>query len=138
MAQAIVARRHSLRRNVAVKAGAPPDALALQAIHDVAIAMSSMNGESSPSGGVVYSSSRKVVESVLSGAVVDTDQPVFAVVLHGNFVGHMAKTPLGIPPTGHVLTIDFDAATLEITDWGITPAEPAGLTTLGQPTNLGL
>ena len=62
---------------------------------------------------------------MISGDTVNTDQPAYVAVFHGNFVGYLASVPPGGQfPTGHVMTILFDAQTLEVTDWGLVDHAP--------------
>lgn len=138
----ILAHREILRRNAElhgrrVAAATAPDPLALAAMRDMAIEISSLNGEASPQRGQVFASTRKFAQTVIDGDTVDTDQPVFVAVLHGNFVGYLASVPIeGQFPTGDVLTITFDANTLAVTDWGLVPVAP-DTTRLGTSTSLG-
>ena len=107
-------------------------------MRDVTIRMSSLNGVANPSAGVVFSSLHKLAQTVLTGATVMDDQPVFSVVLHGNFIGYLAHTPTGVIPTGSVMTITFDASTLEVTDWSMQHVAPTALASLGIGTALGV
>jgi hypothetical protein len=98
--------------------------------------MGAMNGEANPTQGLVYSGSHQFVERTLSGATVADDVPVFAVVVRGAFVGYMAHVAGGHLPRGSVLTITFDANTLEVTDWSIRGNAP-DVSRLGISVGLG-
>jgi hypothetical protein len=70
------------------------------------------------------------------GAPVDTNQGVFVVRLHGNFVGYEAPRPAGVtPPHGHYLEIVYDAQTKRLTDWNLS-AQPQDLTRLGPSVSI--
>jgi hypothetical protein len=139
LARQLIARRDTRFRvaHRVVHAGAAPDPGAMAAIRDVAIRMSSLNGVATPTGGMVFSSSHKIAETVLTGDTVMDDVPVFAVVVHGSFIGFMAHTASGAFPTGTTLTITFDANTLEVTDWSLVHIMPGNLGSLGISTALG-
>jgi len=140
LARVMIARRNTAFRRThhVVRAGDAPDPGALAAMRDVAISMSSLNGVGTPTAGLVLSADHELVQSTLTGDKVLDDLPVFAVVIHGNFIGYMAHTPTGVVPTGPILTITFDANTLEITDWSIQHLFAGSLTSLGISTSLGI
>ena len=125
-------------RGHTLEAGAAPDPLALAAMRNIALEMSSFNADAHPYGGQVFSSTRKFAETVINGDTVNTDQPAYVAVFHGNFVGYLASVAPGAQlPTGHVMTIVFDAQTLEVTDWGLVDHAPA-IAQLGAGSPLGL
>jgi hypothetical protein len=67
-----------------------PTPAEIQQLEADALAFAQANGESAPDGGVI------------GNAQVDTNQDVFVVRLHGNFVGYEAPGPAGAaPPHGH-------------------------------------
>lgn len=60
------------------------------------------------------------------GDLVNSDQPVYELVLHGNFTCAACSRPPGATaPTGEYLTLSMDRATLATTDFGITRVRPA-------------
>jgi hypothetical protein len=84
--------------------------------------LSAKNGEAHPSSATIVTAGRQAAATVTGNAVVDTNQKVFLVVVHGNFVGYMAKVPERAAfPTGTTMTIAYDPSTLEVTDWTINP-----------------
>jgi hypothetical protein len=103
-----------------------------------ALAFAEANGEGAPDGGVVVGGSRgEVVSATMGGAQVDTNQDVFVVRLHGNFVGNEAPSPAGVaPPHGHYLEIVYDAQTMELTDWNLS-AQPQDLARFGPAVSIG-
>jgi hypothetical protein len=103
----------------------------------MALEMASLNAEPKPTNGQVFASTRNLAQKVTSGATVNTDQPVFVAVFHGNFIGYRATTLLGEFPVGKVMTVTFDANTLAVTDRGIVPTELDTIG-LGAATPLGL
>jgi hypothetical protein len=114
-----------------------PDPLAIAAMRNIAMSMSIRNGENHPSNGLAWATDRKNAQKLENGAGVNTDQPVYIILFHGNFTGYLAHTPGGgNPPTGQLMSITFDAKTLQITDWGITDMAP-GLGSLGRGVSLG-
>jgi alkanesulfonate monooxygenase SsuD/methylene tetrahydromethanopterin reductase-like flavin-dependent oxidoreductase (luciferase family) len=117
-------------------AGASP--AEIQQLRADALAFARANGEDAPDHGIVVSGRRReVVAATMGGAEVDTDQDVFVVRLHGNFVGYEASVPARVgPPHGHYLELVYDAETKQMTDWSIS-ASPQDLTRLGHPVPLG-
>jgi hypothetical protein len=138
LAHKTIVRRQATLRGRTLATGAAPDPLALTAMRDVALAMSSLSGDARPYGGEVFSSTRNFAENVISGDTVNTDQPAYVAVFHGDFVGYLASVPPGGHfPKGHVMMIVFDARTLEVTDWGIAHHAPS-TAALGAGSPLGL
>src|SRR5919202_1438088 len=115
-----------------------PSPVEIQQLRADALAFAQANGESAPDQGVIVSGKRgDVVATTMGGAEVDTDQDVFVVRLHGNFVGYEAPVPAGLaPPHGHYLEIVYDADSKQMTDWNIS-ASPQDLTRLGHPVSIG-
>jgi len=118
-------------------AGAPPDALAVQAMRAMSYEFAALNGEKAPKAGAVYASTRVAAQKAISDAIVDTDQPVFVAVFHGDFIGYQAKVPANQLPTGKVMMVTFDAETLAVTDWGLAQQDP-NTAVLGPSTSLGM
>jgi hypothetical protein len=137
-AHELIQERSARLGSESVQAGAPPDALAIQAMRAMAFELAALNGETHPRSGVVLASNRQNAQKAITGAGVDTDQPAFVAVFHGNFIGYAASPPPGGNlPAGKVMTITFDADTLAVTDWGIQQDVP-DTATLGPATPLGL
>jgi hypothetical protein len=109
-----------------------PSPAEIQQLEANALTFAEANGESAPDGGIIVSGNRgDVVAGTMGGAQVDTNQGVFVVRLHGNFVGYEAPRPAGVaPPHGHYLEIVYDAQTKQLTDWNLS-AQPQDLTRLG-------
>lgn len=103
-------------------------------LHDVALELSSIAGESSPT--TMYAaavSDHQAAERVLSGAVINDHAPVFVIVMTGGPFTAL-EAPPGVPATeGTVLTAVVDAATYDVTDVGIVNAEP-DLSTIASAT----
>lgn len=137
LAHQAIARRQAMLRGRTLAAGTAPDPLALIAMRDTALEMASLNGDARPHDGQVFSSTRNFAEQVISGDTVNTDQPAYVAIFRGNFVGYLASVPPGGHfPTGHVMTIVFDARTLEVTDWGLVDRVPP-TAALGASSSLG-
>jgi hypothetical protein len=114
-----------------------PTRAEIQQLKADALAFAEANGESAPDGGIIVGGNRgDVVAGTMGGAQVDTNQSVFVVRLHGNFVGYEAPRPAGVaPPRGHYLEIVYDAQTKQLTDWNLS-AQPQDLTRLGPPISI--
>ena len=93
-------------------AAGPPPFVAAVAQRIAAIA-----GDGHPSSAEFVYTTRQAAVG-LDGETVDSDPPVYLVVLHGNFVYKYARGP-GPPPRGTVLTVTIDAATGDSLDLGL-------------------
>jgi hypothetical protein len=75
---------------------------------------------------------RQRAARVLSGARVNSNQPAYVVMLRGHFTApvppHAKKAA---PPAANTMELTVDAATGQITDWGIGPARTFHLSRLG-------
>jgi hypothetical protein len=97
--------------------------------------MAAIAGDARPdSAEFVYTTRQAAVG--LDGEKVDSDQPVYLVVLHGHFVYKYARG-IGPPPTGTVLTLTIDAATGDSLDLGLGNG-PSGASRLGPVKPLAL
>lgn len=139
-ARHLIARRNAQSRRMhrVVRSGDAPDPGALSAMRAATTAMASLNGVATPTNGVVFSSTHDLAETILTKDTVMDSLPVFAVVIHGNFIDYQAHTPTGVIPTGSIMTVVFDANTLAITDWSLQQMIPGNLTSLGISTSLGI
>ena len=85
-----------------------------------------------PDSARIYATTRRTANVAASGAGADTDQPVYLIVLHGDFTAVGAPGPTNGPdPTGR-MRIVWDPTTKMVTDFGIGPnqpdtAEPGGI-----------
>jgi hypothetical protein len=78
------------------------------------------NGESAPADGRVIATTRARFNRADSGAEVETDPPVWVVVVRGDFVANAAHPPYGAElPRGRFMVVAVDAQTKEVTDWGV-------------------
>lgn len=78
-----------------------------------------------PSSAQWVETTRGLAVASQSSDVVDSNQNVYFVILHGHFVDHYAYTPPGAPdPTGTVLTMTIDVATGNVLDSGLTTSDP--------------
>jgi hypothetical protein len=95
-------------------------------LRSAALDFAARNGDPTPSAMRIGAGPRlAVVERLMGGAEVDTDQDVYIVALEGGFVGHEAHRPPGIPkPTGTNLVLIFDARTKELLGWAILRDRP--------------
>jgi hypothetical protein len=113
-----------------VAAGPISEAQAVETAKQVAAA----NGEPSPADGVVTKSRRQAAQKVVAGANVDSDEDVYLVELHGQFVGYMASVPAGAPlPRGGTVVVTIGSETGEILDWSLGDRR-ADLSKLGETT----
>ena len=118
----------------------PPDQQVLTDLRELALSVASNSGEDdSPTGGRVWATSReRANELAFQTRMADTDQPVYVVVLHGDFVLSDAPRPSGAPiPTGSVLTMIVDPTTGGIMDFGAHHVAP-DLSALGEGVDLGV
>ena len=118
--------------------GAPPPAgpAELRKLARLALGAASGAGDAHPTDGVIVPSTRLIAERVDAGAVVDSNQPVYFVLLHGHFTANLAP-PGGKAPTGTILTLTIDPRTGESLDSGIGNRMPK-LTAIGEPEPLPL
>jgi hypothetical protein len=112
---------------------AEPTGATLTKMENTAWSMASLNGGTVPATADVVLSSRQSSENTVGGGdQVDSDQRVYVVQMTGQFVANMASTPPGVAaPTGGALSFNFDPATEQVTDWGVSPG-PRDLSGLGQ------
>lgn len=110
-----------------------PEAAALDANETAAVAkltaLATANGEPSPKDIQVVETNEAAAMKALfdsSGDASRAANSVVALTATGNFTAHSAKMPPGADlPTGNVLTMIFDNATGQISDWGVTSTLPA-------------
>ena len=117
----------------------PPDQQMLTDLRDLALFIGlNSGGDPSPSSGRVWATSRSRANELVSHSGVDTDQPSYVIVLHGDFVVKDAPRPPGAEaPEASVLTMIVDPRTGEITDFGIHNDAP-DLSSLGPGVDLGI
>jgi hypothetical protein len=118
----------------------PPDQQVLADLRELALFVGSNSGEDdSPTGGRVWAASReRAAELAFQTRMADTDQPVYVVVLHGDFVLSDAPRPSGAPtPTASVLTMIVDPTTGGILDFGACHVAHE-LSALGEGVDLGV
>lgn len=110
---AVVSRQSSL---------VPPSALPRLA--QLASAMGRSADDVGVRNGEVVLSTRGMANSVASGAVVASDEPVYLFKLRGQFAAVNGHMPPGHDArTGSVLTFTVDAQTGGILDWGVRDAD---------------
>ena len=120
------------------KTGKPdtPTSAKIDALRDAALRIARENGEPAPSAGSVVQTNRKALTAMF-GAELPFEEAVYAVVLHGQFTSTRPR-PYGKPaPTGTVLTLAFDASTLQMKDFMLSRTAP-DLSKLGTVAPLGL
>jgi hypothetical protein len=75
------------------------------------------------SSATIVASRRQAANHAVSGATVNSNQPVYVVTLHGHFIDRGASYPFGHkPPTGETLVLVIDRRSLRTTDYGIGSA----------------
>jgi hypothetical protein len=95
-------------------------------------------GDPNPASAEWVLTSRRAANQVDGGDAVDSNQQVYYIVLHGNFVGKYAYYPAGAsPPTGHILAFTIDAATNEPLDLSLSD-HPRDIAGLGRPAPLNV
>jgi hypothetical protein len=134
-------RNRALRERHITAAGSPIDPLTLTALRDRALLVAATSNETHPSDGRVFQTTANAVNAVNavdSGAGDGSNQPVYYVLMHGDFVCDVCPVPPGSPdPWGHVTSLVFEASNLRVAAVGLLGSEPAGLERLGPSTSLG-
>lgn len=116
-----------------------PSAGVRTALISLVRSIASANGDSNPTNITAVSTTRLAANQTAFGDTVTTDAGVYLVQAQGNFTGHLAAVPRGVPqPTGSTLTLIVDGGSLKVLDWGI---QLSGLSSksrrhLGSPTTL--
>lgn len=82
-------------------------------------------GERHPQG-LSYVRTTRQRAAAATGSRVNSDEAVFVIQLRGNFTAprHPVAGKSDRPVTGRTLTVVVDAATGQITDWGLAPGAP--------------
>jgi hypothetical protein len=109
----------------------PPSAAQIAKIRTVALNVAAANGDATPTGLTLVPTTRKAINALNGGSVVNTDEDVYAVTLHGDFTAYGASSPGDTLPSGHLMILVFDAETLEIGDF-ILGDYPIDATQLGK------
>jgi len=101
-------------------AGGPPAFVATIAANEAR-----RSGDAAPASAAWAKTTRQAAMDADSGDQVDSNQPVFYVVVHGRFVDQKAHMPSGVsPPTGTVLSITIDASTQQVLDYALGDHQP--------------
>jgi hypothetical protein len=118
---------------------APGAAAALPSFAQTAVQrVATINGEPTPTQAQWVETTRQVAVASQSSDGVDSDQNVYFVILHGQFVDTHAYMPPGASaPTGTVLTMTVDASTGEVLDSGLSDIAP-NYTDTGTPAAFSL
>jgi hypothetical protein len=121
------------------RTAATPGPAELAKMKSVALQVAAATGDPHPESARAYPTSRSTANKVASfGASADTDEPVYLIVVHGNFNATSLPLPGGAPaPTGSIETIVWDPARDVITDFGIKNRVP-NAATIGEGFDLGL
>lgn len=94
----------------------------LAALRKVAEQTVRLNGDAGLHDGWLVLTTR---QQAAGGEVVNSDQPVYELILLGTFVCALCSRPATAPPpSGDVITVSIDRATLETTDFGIGDTLP--------------
>lgn len=116
----------------------PPSDQDVSSLRAAALDIAARNGESSPSRIRIVAGPRlAVIERLMYGAEVDTDQDVYVVAMEGEFVAENARRPPGAPaPRGTHLVLVFDAVSKKLTDLSVSNAAPP-IEHFGTPIDAG-
>jgi hypothetical protein len=120
-----------------VRAVPLPSAAQIDKLRSIALAASARAGEKHPTHGFAVPTTRKQINRLNAGAEVGSDEDVYTVALHGDFVAEYAHVPPGADlPRGHLMILVVDAKTMDVLDFmlGDAPIDP---TRLGTPVSLG-
>jgi hypothetical protein len=103
-----------------------------ESIQDLAKKVAAELGDPAPASAEYVLTTRSAANQ-LFGAGVDTDQPVYLVVMGGEFTMQDARVPFGLPgPSGSFAVLVIDVSTGQVVDRGITSSPvSASLDTLG-------
>jgi hypothetical protein len=105
---------------------------------EIAKGVATRSGDPTPLSAEFVSTTRQLAVGVDGPDTVDTNEPVFYVVLHGDFVHKYARVPVGQPlPRGSVVAITVDAVSRDILDYSISD-KPRAIAQLGHPVALDL
>jgi hypothetical protein len=114
--------------------GASGATLSVAQLSAIAVREAAGAGEATPTDISYAQGPRANAVQVASGDVVQGDSSSYLIVLHGHFVVQGSQGLPGSPtPTGSVMTLVVDAASGNITDFGVAPVTPA-LSKLGPVT----
>src|ERR1700736_3272288 len=87
-----------------------PTGAELEQLRAIGLNAAAANGDAHPTDGAVFASSRGDAMNATNGGVVDSNQSIYLIRLHGNFVANDARVPPGhAAPRGHVLIVVVDA-----------------------------
>src|SRR5919197_3687565 len=120
-----------------VRTVSPPTAAEIAQLRSIAFSAAARAGDAHPTHGFAVPTTRKQINRLNAGAEVGTDEDVYAVALHGNFVAQYAHVPPGAAlPRGHLMILVVETKTLDVVDFmlGDAPIDPARL---GTPVPLG-
>jgi hypothetical protein len=120
------------RAAAAVGEAPPPPAFVVASARHGAASL----GDPQPASAVYVATTRLAAVGLSMSATVNTDQPVYLVVLTGTFVATGASGPSGSkPPTGTVASFVLDAADGRGVDFGLS-SQPIDVAKLGRATDL--
>jgi hypothetical protein len=103
----------------------PPGPAELAKLAQIALRSATFAGDAHPTDGVVVPSTRLTAEWVDGGAIIDSNQPVYFVLLHGHF--RIDRGPPRLLATFGklpILTLTIDARTNKGTDGGVESRMP--------------
>jgi hypothetical protein len=118
----------------------PVDASILPRIQALAQSIADSNNDPTPSDARVFRTTRTTATKALDDSVADSHQPVYVVILHGDFVALGAPRPPDAPePRGRELYFVWDPVANVVTDFGLGNDSP-DLARLGSgvPLDLGV
>jgi hypothetical protein len=109
----------------------PPTEAQIAQLRQLALATASRNGDAHPTNGSLIATTRKAINHLANGTDVGSDEDVYAITMHGDFVDEYARVPSGSKlPRGHEIVVVVDAKTLRPVDFilseGDIHAENAG------------
>ena len=106
-------------------------------LRSIALGAAARAGDTHPTRGLAVPTTRKQINRLNAGAEVGSDEDVYAVALHGNFVAQYAHVPPGAAlPRGHLMILVVDTKTMNVVDFmlGDAAIDP---TRLGTAVSLG-
>jgi hypothetical protein len=115
----------------------PPNPAELQKLGQIALEAATGAGDPHPTAAVVVPSTRRIAEDVDAGAGINSNLPVYFLLLHGHFTVD-GPIPRGAkPPTGSIYTLTINSRTNQGMDVGVGDLMP-DLYAIGEPEPLPL
>jgi hypothetical protein len=105
--------------------GASGEPLSTAQLTAIAVTEPAAHGDATPTDISYAQGTHTNAEQVATGDIVQGNSPSYLIVLHGHFIVTDSQGLPGSPiPTGTVMTLVIDAASGQLTDFGVSPTTP--------------